>query len=332
MPSDARTTAALAALAGPRDRYRSALAATLEEVRVWLDTHRAAATDRVAQFGAELGPLGARHLDVRKLAGVLAAEPLTEPTAHVVIARAFDVLQALVAAGDEAYLLDLAPGDNLYHAVDARLAQFGRAMGAARVVDLARSGRYRPSDHDRWLDAFPFGHWNQVERDLAPPIVVEVNGADLRAAGLAEFLDGGVKFVLVARGEAGPAPLVRLVTPRTFVAQAADGALVARLAAWNGPGVVGIMPDGAARFVHDPAVAGGLAARLSVTEIPSLDRKRRAGPFTVAQQQEDLEQLEALQSTASAASGSSAVPGVPPTDPVDKLAAWLLQQADLAGV
>jgi hypothetical protein len=95
------------------------------------------------------------------------------------------------------------------------------------------------------------------------------------------------------------------------------------------------MPDGAARFVHDPAVAGGLAARLSVTEIPSLDRKRRAGPFTVAQQQEDLEQLEALQSTASAASvasAASAVPGVPPTDPVDKLAAWLLQQADLAGV
>lgn len=331
MPSDARTVAALAALAGPRDRYHSALAATLDEVRVWLDAHRSAAADRVAQLTAELGPVGGRHVDAAKLAAALGAAPVAEPAAQGVIARALEVLRSLAATAADAHLVELAPGENLYQAVAARLAWLGRAMGAARVVDLARSGRYRPSDHDRWLEAFPFGLWSQAERDLAPPVVVELDGADLRPAGLAEFLDGGVKIVLVARGDTGPAPLVRLVTPRTFVAQSIDDAPLPRLAVWGGPGVAGLMSADAARFVHDPAVPGGLAARLTVSELPSLNHRRRAGPFTIAQQQEDLEQLKALQSAAASGPAPSGGPAAA-ADPVDQLAAWLLQQADLAGV
>jgi hypothetical protein len=163
-------------------------------------------------------------------------------------------------------------------------------------------------------------------------VVVELDGADLRAAPLAEFLDGGVKVVLVVRGGAGPAPLVRLVTPRTFVAQDLDGAVLARLAAWSGPGIVAIMPQGSARFTHDPS-AGALGARLTVSEIPVMDPKRRAGPFTAAQQRDELEQLKALQqSGAAAATPATSGPATPATTAADQLAAWLLKQADLAGV
>jgi hypothetical protein len=330
MPSDARTTAALAALAPSRDRYRSALAATLEEVRVWLDHHQTAATDRTAQLAAELGPVGARYVDAGRLAAVLGGEASVEPASHGVVARALEVLSALAARGDDAFVVDLPGGEPLYQAVTARLAELGRAMGAARVVDLARSGRYRPAVHDVWLDAFPFGLWSPAERDLAPPLVIELEGTELRASALAEFLDGGVKIVLVARGETSPAPLVRLVTPHTFVAQDVNGTALSRLAAWSGPGVAGLLGPGAARFVHDPSMMGGLAARLSITEMPPLDPKRRAGPFSAAQQRDELDQLKALVTAASAATVAPVAP-VAPADPVDKLAAWLLQQADLAG-
>lgn len=335
MPSDARSAAVLAAMKGPREAFQSAVAATLEEVRVYLDTHRSAKEDRLAVLAAELGPLGAQYIDVGRLASVLTAEPAVTPAMHQVLARALEVLQAEAARGDEAYLLDLGPGESLYAQVTDRLAQLGRAMGAARAADAARHGRYRPSEHDPWLTRLPHALWTQAERALTPPLVIEVDGTDLRPAGLAEFLDGAMKIVLVVRGETSPAPLVRLVTPRTFVAQVTDASVVARLAAWKGPGVVGLMPAGSARFVHDPAGGASLGARLTVTDVPALDHRKRTGPFTVAQQREELEQLAALQATAAATSAApvaATVAAADSADPVDKLAAWLLRQTDLSGV
>ncbi len=334
MPSDPRTSAALAALQGPRDRFRSAVAATLEEVRVYLDTHRAVAEDRLAVVAAELGLVGARYIDVKRFASLVTTEPSVEQGTHEVLQRALAVLEDIAHASDDAFALTLEPGASLYERVSARLADLGRAMGAARVVDAARTGRYRPTDHDRWLKAFPFGLWSSAERAVAPPIVVEVDGADLRPAGLAEFLDGAVKIVLVVRGDSSPAPLVRLVSPRTFVAQAADESAIARLVAWDGPGIVGLLPDGTARFAHNPAAGPDLAARLTVLEVPALDGRKHAGPFSRAQQLEELEQLKALQTTAVATASASGglAEAAEAADPADKLAAWLLQQADLSGV
>jgi hypothetical protein len=330
MPSDPRTTAALAALQAPRERFQSAVAATLEEVRVYLDTHRAAADDRLAVLAAEFGLVGGRHIDIGRMAGLVTATPGITPATQAVLARALAVLQEVASRGDDGFVVDLPAGESLYGATTDRLAELGRAMGAARVVDAARNGRYRPSEHDRWLARFPFASWSQADRTVAPPVVVEMDGADLRPAGLAEFLDGAARIVLVVRGDTSPAPLVRLVTPRTFVAQTADASVVARLAAADGPGIVALMPDHTARFVHDPAAGSALSDRLVVSEMPDLDHRKRTGAFTVAQQHEELEQLHALQSAATVSTAATALSA--PADPVDKLAAWLLQQADLSGV
>ena len=334
MPSDPRTAAALTVLQAPREAFESAVAATLEELRVYLDTHRSEADDRLAVLAAELGPVGSRHIDIARLAGVLTAEAPVSPAAQEVLARTLDVLQEITARGDSACVLDLPSGESLYGGVTEHLAELGRAMGAARVAGAARNGRYRPSDHDRWMTRFPFSSWSQGERAVAPPVVVELDGADLRPSGLAEFLDGAVRIVLVVRGETSPAPLVRLITSRTFVAQTTDEAVVKRLAAWDGPGIVGLMSGNTARFVHDPAAGTALATRLAIEEIPSLDHRKRTGAFSVAQQHEELEQLHALQSTVMAAPAASTESTAPAAtaDPVDKLAAWLLQQADLSGV
>lgn len=331
MPSDPRTAAALAALAAPREAFRSAVVATLEDVRVYLDTHRAVSDDRLAVLAAELGPVGAQHFDVDRLASLLTAEPAAPPAAYAAMERALAVLKDVSGRGDQGYVLNLASGESLYGRTTDLLAELGRAMGAARVADAARHGRHEPADHDRWLAAFPFGSWSQAERAVAPPVVIEVDGADLRPAGLAEFLDGVARVVLVVRGATSPAPLVRLVTPRTFVAQTTDEAVVARLASWNGPGIVGLMPEGTARFVHDPSAGTALAARLVVSDMPDLDHRKRSGPFTVAQQKDEIEQLRALHAAATAAPAAPAA-AAEAADSVDKLAAWLLQQTDLSGV
>jgi hypothetical protein len=332
MPSDPRTAGVLTALEKPRERFRSAVAATLEEVRVHLDRQRSEAGDRLAVLAAELGPVGTRHIDVGRLAEVLGATPDVEPAVQDVMGRALEVLETIAARGNDAFLLELTAGENVYERAAGHLADLGRAMGAARAVDLARGGRYRPAEHGRWLERFPFGLWSQTERTLAPPLVIELEGADLRPAGLAEFLDGTQKIVLVVRGQTSPAPLVRLVAPRTFVAQDGDAAVVARLAGWEGPGIVALMPEGAASFVHDPALGPALDARLSVAGIPELDHRRRTGPFTTAQQKEEVEQLRSLQAAAAATSATPATAAPLGSHPVDKLASWLLQQADLSGV
>jgi hypothetical protein len=331
MPSDPRSTAALAAVQRPREAFQSAVAATLEEVRVYVDTHRSVEGDRLAVLSAEFGPVGARHIDVGRLATMLTAEPAITPATHAVLARALDTLREVASGGDGAHVLDLAPGESLYGRVTDRLAELGRAIGAARVAEAARGGRYRPSEHDPWLARFPYALWTQAERAVAPPLVVELDGTDLRPAGLAEFLDGAMKIVLVVRGEAGPAPLVRLVTPHTFVAQVTDENLTARFVAWNGPAIAAFMPAGSARFVHDPAGGPVLGARLAVLDIPAIDHRKRSGAFTAAQQREELEQLQALQAAA-VVPVPSAGAAADPAAPVDKLAAWLLRQTDLAGV
>ena len=86
-------------------------------------------------------------------------------------------------------------------------------FGASRAVELARSDLFDPDQHNHFLSTLPFRKWNRAGRQLAPPLVVELEAEDLLPAGLGEFLDGVVKIVLVVKGPTTPAPLARLITP-----------------------------------------------------------------------------------------------------------------------
>jgi hypothetical protein len=324
MPFEELAAEAQTALKAPRARFQSVLSTTAESVRVLLDETRAAMAGELDGFAAEFGALGARCLDLERLARVVTPGPIVDPSALVTIERAHAVLETMLDG--ESYAVTVPVGGSLAETVDRALGRLGRAIGAARVVELARQDRYRPAEHAAYLEAFPFGQWSQAERRLAPPIVVHLAGTDLRPATLAEFLDGSVKLVLVVEPPATPAPLVRLITPGVFVAQSSDPAVVASLAAWDGPGVVALMPEGAAEFVHDPAGGPSLDGRLTVTSQPPATGLRRVGPFTVTQQRDELQQLQDLVAARTAAAPAPAASAA--NDPVGKLAAWLLTQAD----
>jgi hypothetical protein len=119
-----------------------------------------------------------------------------------------------------------------------------------------------------------------------------------------------------------------------FVMQTADPADVQRLAAFEGPAVGAVVPESAARFVHDPATGSETWQRLAVTYLPEKDPKGSIGGLSGFQQAQELRQLKAL-AARPAATAPAAEPGAaaqPLENPVDKLAAWLLTQADLSDV
>jgi len=325
MPFEDPSAESQAALKTARDRFSAAVSTTAESVRVLLEETRAAAAGEFNGFAAEFGKLGSSYLDLDHLPAVVASGPTVDPKALATVERAHTVLEELLTR--DGYAVRVPPGGSLAETVSHALGDIGRAIGAARVVELARQDRYRPAEHEAYLRAFPFGQWSQAERRLAPPLVVSLAGADLRPAALAEFLDGGVKLVLIVDPPATPAPLVRLITPGVFVAQTTDPAVIARLAAWDGPGVVAVMPEGSAEFVHDPSGGAKIGGRLTVVSQPADKGLHRVGPFTVTQQRDELQQLADLAS-GPAVPADTTPPETAKDDPVGKLAAWLLTQAD----
>jgi hypothetical protein len=117
--------------------------------------------------------------------------------------------------------------------------------------------------------------------------------------------------------------------------QTTDAGELARLAGWDGTGIAALMPDGAARFVHDPAGGSDLWKRLTVAHLPAAPRAP-VGGHSVAQQADALAQLQALGARPPAPEAPPAPAAGAPADaagsPADKLAAWLLDQADLEGL
>jgi len=329
MPSDsARLDVVHEALRRCWTDYRESALLAAEEVAGLLRTTREAGpVERAPAFAAALGALGSAHIDFDRLAPFFGTQPALGGTALDAIAAAGVVLRE-VADTPSAAPVDLPAGGDLADAVAHALARAGRAFGAAHVVALARSGRYDRAAHESWLQGYPFARWNRRERQLAPPVVVVLSGADLRAAGLAEFLDGQVKLVLVVRDEvAPPAPLVRLITPAAYLVQSHDGTQLLAVAAYPGPGVLAWMPASAAAFVHDPLASPVLGARVRLLSDPPPPR-RGLGGLSAAQLADDLRQLEAIAGISTAATAGQ-ISG-PSEQPVDRLTAWILSQANLA--
>lgn len=331
MPSDERTDRAIEAMAARRDAFCSALGTTVEQVQSFLNEYQSPSSNgRADRIGAELGPFAAGRIDLGRLATVVTDEREVDTLTLETIERARDTMRELVGRNGALFTAQVPPGGNLYKTIAAALEEIGRAFGATRIFELMRSGSYRGNEHARSLGSFPFEKWSRGERRLAPPLVVSVDGADLKA-GLSDFLDGAQKIVLVVRGPCAPAPLVRLVTPGTYVMQTNDPADLATFAEWDGPGVAAVLPDECARFTHDPSAGATTWERVTVRHLPERPPRLTIGGKSGGQQEEELRQLQAM--AAKPAAGAAAAGAAPaptaPSDPVDKLAAWLLQQADL---
>lgn len=321
--------AAVERLAAPGNPFRSALATALGQVRAALEAQRSAAgSDNGASVA--LGRFAAGRVDAERFTSLLTRTELLDAQSVARIEAAYEVLASLAAEKDQLFRCRVEPGASPGAAVGEALARVGRAFGAARVFELAKSGRYRESEHSGLMESFGFERWNKAERMIAPPLVVSVAGADLHAGEVARFLDGSLKILFLVEGEAPLAPLVRLITPRTFVLQSTDGGGIDRLAAWEGPGVAALLPEGCATFVHDPAAGPTFADRVLIGHLPDGPPPIRVGGRSARQQSEELDQLRAL--TAPPLAGADRGETQADASPVDKLAAWLIRQSDLGDV
>ncbi len=356
MPSEDHTSAvarALDALAKPREAFDSALALAAEEVRGFLEAHREPGTDGAGRVAAELGALGRSRIDADRLASLVERrETVQAETVHEA-ERAWSGLSALRQRGPELHVARVPAGEDLTAMVVAALGEAGRAFALARAARFVRNGKAGASPST--ADIFPPRFWSSAERTLAPPLVVEVGGRDLRVSGLGDVLEGNQKIVLVVGGPAAPAPLARLIRPGLLVLQTSDPGELVGITDFAGPAVAAVMPEGSASFSHDPRRGPDYASRLRVDVLPEPESAEgiRGRPASAAL--EDLEHLREL-SRPAGGSAPAPVPGAAPAadpadapetpvvlrsqdtaavstpavaDPADRLASWLLEQAGL---
>ena len=331
MPSDARVLGALDLFAESIDRFRSAVVATLEDVRGALALARSHGMDRTERLQTQLGPFADGRVDLSRLAAVLDGERGLGPVAERRLQGAYETLQDIAVRGPDLFCVAVPAGTPVVTAVSAQLAAIGRAFGAARVAASARGAEATIGMSDEQAMArFGFSEWSSAERRIAPPLIVSANGRDLNAGGLASVLDGSIKIVLVVDGPCAPVPLVRLITPNLFVMQAHEIEELQALAAWPGAGIGALMPPTGRRFVHDPAAGPALWQRL-VVSLSRDGQVSRIGGSSAGQQVEEILQLEALaaQSSAYVALPVSTPMASNTEDRIQRLAAWLLQHGSL---
>ncbi len=329
MPSDNLTELVLAGLEGPRNAFTSNLSAAAEQVRGTLAGLSADVETRNDLLKTQLGGFAAGRINIEKFSTFADGQKSVSAAAVPALKAAQQALLEMVEAGKELNKVRVAAGKNVRCGVRRGLKKVGRAFGAARVIEMAKAGTYNEAEHGHMLEGLDFGEWNPAERAMAPPLVVHVNGRSLHTAALSEFMDGGVKLVLLIDGPCSPAVLARLIAPGTFVMQCEDASAVDKFAEWNGHGVVAIVPPGSAAFTFAPIAGQSLADSLTITALPDDANLSPLGSMSVKQQAAELELLAAL-------TGANATPqeenDAPPANPVDQLAAFLLNKANLEEV
>jgi hypothetical protein len=330
MPSDDRITQALNALAGAKEAFSSSVAMSAEEVRGILEREQGVEENPQVKLAHELGPFAAGRIDLDRLTPFLSANAKLDPEKRAEIQQAYDTLTELKKVGDELYTGKVEVDGYLRGAITKVLGKSGTAFGAARCVEWALHDLPHPEGTEDVLNAFPPTMWNGAEKAFAPPVVLEVEGQDLKASSLGDLLEGTQKIILVVNGPAAPAPLVRLITPGVTVIQTDDPADLAALSAADGPGVAAIMPEGCAKFVHAPGGAA-LNDRLSVSFLPEKEPKKALGSISRFQQVEELRQLVSLAASVQVPVAPAAAPASegPEMDEAGQLAAWLIHQAKI---
>jgi len=329
MPSDERTRDALASVEAARDDYRSALVGTADQLRGLLLTHGGGPDSGLDRAAAELGTFADGRIDVERFASLVASDKVLDEASRGHLERAVETLESLAATGDDLFVAQVPAGGDLTETVARALGEAGRAYGAARTAELARTGRFKADEHRRWIDHFPPSLWSSNEREIAPPLVVLLRGEDFRAGGLSDFLDGAQKIVLLVEGKSPPAALVRCLTPGVHVLQTADPAALVRIGETDGPAIAALVPAEAARFEHQPGSDGSSGLRLTVEMVPEDDPRRALGRISAFQQAEELRQLRVLAGATrivGVAGDGAAGPDAAPATDADVLAAWILGQ------
>jgi hypothetical protein len=323
MPFDELKRRALEALAPRREAYHSAVATAVDEVRALLEAQRAPQNGKGQRVAAELGVFAAGRIDPERFGSLFSEQESLSADALERIQEALDTLTGLLAEGDDLYTVKLPAGGDLRTAVRDALAASGMAFGAGRAVENARTGAPAAD----YTDGFGPERWNRAERSIAPPLVVELDGADLRPAGLVDYLDGRQAMVLLVRKPAPPAALARLIAPGTLVAQAPSGDALKALSSWDGPAIVAIAPESAVTFRYLPEEDG--AGSLQMESLPEVE-PRALGGLSAARQRADLALLRMLDGAGAGRVVTAAASApVQKADPTDKLAAWLLRQATI---
>jgi hypothetical protein len=333
MPSDPHMESALAAAASGCGDFYAGLATAVAQVESLLERRSAPASPPVERAVHELGAFAAERVDAERFARMFAERRAFDERSIERVERAHDLLQRLLARGGP-YVTRVTPGADPGAAVGAALAEVGRAFAAARSIELARNGS-PPGEVADPLAPFPYRRWNRAEKRIAPPLVVEVEGGDLQVGGLTEYLDGNQLLLLVVRGVAPAAPLVRLISPGVTVAQISAGDALASLPAGEGPTVIALMQPGSAVFTHLSG-EGRVWQRITVESVPTAEPQTPVGSFSVFQQRQELALLRELSAPPPSQPASSPAPGaeIPasaatPADPADQLAGWLLQASGL---
>ncbi len=323
MPYDDLRRSALEALASRREAFHSAVATAVDEVRSLLTAHKAPTDGKAAQVAAELGAFASGRIDAERFAAVFGEQEMLDAEAVERIEAALAALTDVLEAGDALHYVRVASGADLRDAVRTALAKAGRAFGAGRAVENARAGLKGPD----YAGGFGPERWNRAERTVAPPLVVDVDGADFRPAGLADYLDGGQALVLLVRKPAPPAAMARLVAPGVVVAQGADAGVLDLMAKVDGPIAVSVVPEGAALFHYDGDAVDGVGS-LQLESVPE-EAPQALGSMSASRQEADLALLQLLDGAAAGRVVAAATAPGEAVDPTDMLAAWLLRQANV---
>ncbi len=324
MPSDAATTAleALPAIAGALAAFQSRAAAAADRIGEYLVANDAAPSD--TGEAEHLGEFAAGRIDIERFNALRADRVALDQSGRAALAHAYEVLREIAARPGDRFIVDLTPGGQLTAVLADAFADLGRCFGAMAAAELARTGRLGAADMDL-AHGLSRSRWTRAERGMSPPVIVTLNGADLRAGEVAQYLDGNQKIVLVVRPPAPPAALVRLITPGTLVLQTCSVAGLEALTVAEGPAIAALMPAGAAEFIHRSGTPVA-HERITITTHPAATRKPVEG-WSIWQQQQELDQLYAL---AAAPVVAAPTPAPPVSDPADRLASWLLSHADLS--
>jgi hypothetical protein len=321
MPFDQDFDAALQAVAAERSLFRSALAATLEQVRGMMAAGNNGdhAQERLV---AELGAFALGRIQADRFSEIARPDIHYKKSLLSSIRHAQQILTATLALGDQLFCIAVEPGGDCFRTIEDALATSGRAFAAAYLVELIRAGRDDQPDNQTLLGPMAPDRWTRTERLVAPPLVVRVMGNDLRVGGLEDLLQGNQKIVLLVDGMAPPAALVRLISPGVFVTQCRSVEDLGRFTAAQTPAIAAVMSEPAAVFTYEDG-------KLDVSYMPAEAPRRPLRVSTAFRQREDLAWLQQLQRMHGALADEAGEQAAETVEPGDKLAAWLLRQIEM---